>query len=119
VHNGSETSFTLHDDVGNAHLAAQGGKEDDELDGVDVVRDGDERGFLCFDEGDDVVESVFDEEGFLGVLLITMLEVKQRMTERINGPWHPFPFPRQQTQQQQSNGPSSLASTRGGTCSTA
>ena len=58
----------MHDDVGNAHLAAQGGEEDDELDGVDVVCDDDERGFLCFDEGNDVVEAVFDEEGLLGVL---------------------------------------------------
>ena len=71
MHDGSETSFTLHDDVGNAHLAAQGGEEDDELDGVDVVRDDDERGFLGFDEGDDVVEAVFDEERFLGVLFTT------------------------------------------------
>ena len=72
MHDGSETSFTFHDDVGDAHLAAQGGEEDDELDGVDVVRDDDERGFLGFDEGDDVVEAIFDEEGFLGVLLIIM-----------------------------------------------
>ena len=63
VHNSSETSFTLHDDVGNAHLAAQGGEEVDELDGVDIVRDDDERGFLGFDEGDDVVKAVFDEGG--------------------------------------------------------
>ena len=76
MHNSSETSFTLDDDVGNAHLAAQGGEEDDELDGVDVVRNDDERSFLGFDEGDDVVEAVFDEEGFLGFLFITMSEVK-------------------------------------------
>jgi hypothetical protein len=76
VHEGSETRFTLHDDVGDAHLAAQGGEKDDELDGVDVVRDDDEGCFLGFDEGDDVVEAVFDEEGFLRVLLITMLEIK-------------------------------------------
>ena len=76
MHNSSETSFTLDDDVGDAHLAAQGGKENDELDGVDVVRDDDERGFLGFDEGDDVVEAVLDEEGFLGVLLIIMSEIK-------------------------------------------
>jgi hypothetical protein len=69
--------FTLHDDVGDAHLAAQGGEEDDELDGVDVVRNDDECGFLGFDEGDNVVEAVFDEEGFLRVpLTTTMSEVK-------------------------------------------
>ena len=76
VYNSSEASFTLHNDVGNDHLAAQGGEEDDELDGVNVVRDDDEGGFLGFNEGDDVVEAVFDKEGFLGVLFITMSEVK-------------------------------------------
>ena len=64
--------FTLHYDVGNAHLAAQGWEEDDKLDGVDVVRDDDKRGFLSFN----VVEAVLDEEVFLGVLLIKMSEVK-------------------------------------------
>ena len=72
MYNSSEASFTLHNDVGNDHLAAQGGEEDDELDGVNVVRDDDEGGFLGFNEGDDVVEAVFDKEGFLGVLFITM-----------------------------------------------
>jgi hypothetical protein len=28
-------SFTLHDDAGDTHFAAQGREEDDELDGVD------------------------------------------------------------------------------------
>ena len=40
------------------------------------MRDDDKRGFLSFDEGDDVVEAVLDEAGFLGVLLINMSEVK-------------------------------------------
>jgi hypothetical protein len=39
-------------------------------------RDDDERGFLGFDEGEDAVEAVFDEEGVLGVLFITMSEIK-------------------------------------------
>ena len=51
VHDGSETSLTFHDDVEDAHFAAQGGEEDDKLDGVDVVCDDDERGFFGFDEG--------------------------------------------------------------------
>ena len=59
VHDVSEISLTFHDDVEDAPLAAQGGEEDDELDGVDVVRD-DEGSLLGFDEGDDVVEAVFD-----------------------------------------------------------
>ena len=121
MRDGSEAGFTLHDDVGNAHLAAQSGEEDDELDGVDVVRDDDECGFLGFDEGDDVVEAVLDEEGLLGVLLIKMSDVKERIKGMnvMNGPWRPSLSPRQQTQRQQSNGPFSPASTRGGICSTA
>ena len=35
------------------------------------MRDDDECSFLGFDKGDDVVEAVFDEEGFLEVLLTT------------------------------------------------
>ena len=78
MHYSSETSFTLHDDVRNAHLAAQGGEEDDELDGINVVCDDDGRGFHTFDDGDNAVfVAGSDEEGFLGVLLITkMSEVK-------------------------------------------
>ena len=123
MHEGSEACFTLHDDVGDAHLAAQGGEENDELDGVDVVCDDDERGFFGFDEGDDVVEAEFDEEGLLGALLTTT--VSKRLSERddergkgMDGPLHPSPSPQQQIQQQQSNGPSSPASTGGGTCTT-
>ena len=37
------------------------------------MRDDDERGFLSFDEGDDVVEAEFDEEGLLGALLTTTM----------------------------------------------
>ena len=59
MHDGSEATLTVHDDVEGACLVAQGGEEDDELDGVNVVRD-DEGGFRGFDEGDDVVEAVFD-----------------------------------------------------------
>ena len=75
MHNSSEMICTLHNDVGNAHLAAQGREEDDELDGVDVMRDDNEGSFLGFDEGDDVVEAIFHEEGFLGVLLISTSEL--------------------------------------------
>ena len=71
MHDSSEAWFTLHDDVGDAHLAAQGGEEDEELEGIDVVRDDDDHGFLGFNEGDDVVKAVFDEERLFGVLFIS------------------------------------------------
>lgn len=44
------------------------GEENDELDGVNVGGDDDELGLLGLDKGDDVVETVLDEEGLLGVL---------------------------------------------------
>jgi hypothetical protein len=53
--NGTETGLALDDDVGDAHLAAEGGEEDDELNGVNVVGDDDEVGLLLLDETDDVL----------------------------------------------------------------
>ena len=64
----AETGLTLDDDVGDAHLAAERGEEDDELDGVDIVGDDNERRLLGLDERNAVVETVLDEEGLLGVL---------------------------------------------------
>lgn len=72
----TETCLPLDDNVGDAHLSAEGGQEDDELDGVNVVGDDDELGLLGLDEGDDVVETVLGEDGLLRVLgrsLVTVL----------------------------------------------
>jgi len=76
VHNSSETSFTLHDDLGDAHVAAQRREEDDELDGINVVHEDNECGFLGDNEGDNVIEAVVDEEGFQVLLTTTKSEVK-------------------------------------------
>ena len=64
----TETGLALDDDVWVTHLAAEGGEEDDELDGVDIVGDDDERCLLGLDEGDAVVQAVLDEVGLLGAL---------------------------------------------------
>lgn len=61
----SETSLALDDGVGDTHLAAEGGEEDNQFDGVNVVGDQDQGGFLGFDEAHDVVETIFDGIGFL------------------------------------------------------
>lgn len=53
----AETGLTLDDGVGDTHLAAEGGEEDYELDGVDVVGDEDERCLLVLDEADNVVQT--------------------------------------------------------------
>ena len=68
VNDRSKTSLALDDDIGDTHLAAEGGEEDDELDGVDIVGDDNERRLLGLDERNTVVETVLDEEGLLGVL---------------------------------------------------
>lgn len=68
----AETSLALDDHIGDAHLATESGEEDDEFDGVDIVGDDDERSLLGFDEGDNVVETVFDKKRLLvlGCLLL-------------------------------------------------
>lgn len=65
----SKTGFALDDDVWDAHLPAESGEEDNELDGVNIVSDDDERGLLGFNEGNTVVQAVFGEEGLLGLFL--------------------------------------------------
>jgi hypothetical protein len=64
----AETGLALDDDVRHTHLAAESRNEDDKFDGVHIMGDDDESGFLGFDEGNDVVKTVFDEQGLLGVL---------------------------------------------------
>ncbi len=79
---GAEAGLALNDNVGDAHLAAERGEEDDELDGVDVVGDDDEVGLLVLDEADDVVQSRLDEEGLLGLVrLLSTGEVSGLLLE--------------------------------------
>ena len=68
----AETSLSLDDHIRDTHLAAESGKEYDELDRVDIVGDDDEGSLLGFDECNNVVETVFDEERLLvlGSLLL-------------------------------------------------
>lgn len=70
---GTKTSLALDNDVGDTHLAAKGRDEDDELDGVDIVGNNDESGLLGLNKGNDVVKTVFHEQGLLGVLGVLVL----------------------------------------------
>jgi hypothetical protein len=54
--------------IAPTHLPAESGQEDDQLDGVDVVGNDNQRSLLGLDEGDTVVQPVLGEEGLLGVL---------------------------------------------------
>jgi len=76
VDDGTETSLALDDGVGDAHLAAERRKEDDELNGVDVVGDEDKRSLLVLDEANNVVETVLDGVGLLAdvLLLLALLD---------------------------------------------
>ena len=60
----AEGSLSLDEAVWDVHLLAEGGEPDDQLDGLNVVGDGDELGFLVFDELGDVVESELEVVGF-------------------------------------------------------
>jgi hypothetical protein len=68
----SETGLALHNGIRHTHLAAEGGKEDNELDGVDIVGDEDERSLLVLNEADNVVETVLDGVGLLGNILLLL-----------------------------------------------
>jgi hypothetical protein len=72
VHYGPEPSLPLDDRVWDAHLPTQGREVNDQLDGVDVVGDENESRLLVLDQPDDVVQAVFDSEGFLGYILLLL-----------------------------------------------
>jgi len=56
----SETGLALYDGVRDTHLLAECRKEDDELDGIDIVGDEDKRSLLVLNETNNVVETVLD-----------------------------------------------------------
>lgn len=72
VDNSSETSLALDDGVRDTHLAAEGGKEDDELNGVDVVGDEDKRSLLVLNQTNNVVETVLDIVWLLADVLLLL-----------------------------------------------
>jgi hypothetical protein len=72
VDNGTETGLALHDGVGDTHLAAESGEEDNQLNGVNIVGDEDEGSLLVLNEADDVVETVLDVVGLLGDILLLL-----------------------------------------------
>lgn len=74
--NRAETGLALDDGVRDTHLLAQRRQEDDQLDGVDVVRDQDKRSLLVLNQADDVVQAVLDSVGLLAdvFLLLALLD---------------------------------------------
>jgi len=72
VDDGTETSLALDNGVRDTHLAAESGEEDNQLNGVDVVSDQDERSLLVLNETNDVVETVLDVVGLLADILLLL-----------------------------------------------
>lgn len=72
VDDGTETGLALHDGVGDTHLAAESGQEDNELNGVNIVSDEDEGSLLVLNETDDVVQTVLDVVRLLGDILLLL-----------------------------------------------
>ena len=95
VDDGTETGLALDDDVGDTHLAAESGEEDNKLDGVNIVGDDDKGSLLGLDEGNTVVQTVLDEEGLLGVLLPERQLGIPRRPNDYDGPWPEPPSPQQ------------------------
>lgn len=76
VDKSTDGSLGLDNDIRNTHLAAKSGEEDDELDGVNVSGDDNERSLLGLDQSNAVVETVLDEERLLAVSLgVSLLAV--------------------------------------------
>lgn len=61
VYNRAKASLALDNDVGNAHLSAEGREVDNQLNRIYIVSDNDQSGLLGFDEGNCMVEAVLDE----------------------------------------------------------
>lgn len=68
----SETGLALDNGVRDTHLLAERRKEDNELNGLDVVGDEDERSLLVLNQADNVVETVLDGVGLLGDILLLL-----------------------------------------------
>lgn len=72
VDDSSETGLTLDYGIGDAHLLAEGGKEDNELDGVDVVGDENEGGLLVLNQTNHMVQTILDGVGLLRDILLLL-----------------------------------------------
>lgn len=70
--NSTETSLALDNGVRDTHLAAESGKEDNQLNGVNVVGDEDKGSLLVLNEANNVVKTVLDVVGLLGDILLLL-----------------------------------------------
>jgi len=71
----AEPRLVLDDAVWNAHLAAQCGQEQNKLQGIDVISNDDELGFLLLHEGGHSVDTVTHHRGSLGRSILLSLSL--------------------------------------------
>jgi len=76
VDDSTESGLAFDNSVWNTHLLAQSGEEDNQLNWVNIVGDENQRGFLGFDQTNDVVETILDGIWLLAdiLLLLTLLD---------------------------------------------
>ena len=67
-----DVSYAVCEFLALTHLPAESREVDNELDGVDVVGDQDERGLLVLDEADNVVQTELGGVGLLGDILLLL-----------------------------------------------
>jgi len=72
VDDSAETGLALDDGVGDTHLLAERRKEDNQLNGVNIVGDEDQGSLLVLNQANDVVETVLDGVGLLGDILLLL-----------------------------------------------
>jgi len=72
VDDGTETGLALDNGVGDTHLAAESGQEDNQLNGVNIVGDEDEGSLLVLNEANNVVQTVLDVVRLLGDILLLL-----------------------------------------------
>lgn len=65
VNDGTKSGLVLDDAVRHAHLSAESRDEDNQLDGVNIISNNDQRSLLGLDQRNDVVKTVFDVDGLL------------------------------------------------------
>lgn len=72
VDDSAETGLTLDNSVRDTHLLAQRGQEDDQLNGVNIVGNEDQRSLLVLDETDNVVQTILDGVRLLADILLLL-----------------------------------------------
>lgn len=70
VHHGAQARLALDDGIRHAHLAAESGQENDEFDGIDVVRDQDQAGLFVLHQPHHMIQPVLDRVRLLAHVLL-------------------------------------------------